>query len=64
MKPKYESGAKKPAQLDTLSEPGSWKPSSDADSDVSPGKYTEQEQKRVVLSLKVDSCAHPCKGRV
>ena len=51
MKPKYE-GAKKPAQLDTGSEPGLQKPCSDAGSDVSPGKDREREpkkKKKVVL---------------
>ena len=45
MKPKYE-GAKRPAQLDTGSEPGPQKPCSDAGSDVSPGKHREEESKK------------------
>ena len=54
MKPKYE-GAKKPAQLDTGSEPGLQKPCSDAGSDVSPGTDREREPKK----KKKKSCSAP-----
>lgn len=54
MKPKYE-GAKKPAQLDTGSEPGPQKPCSD----VSPGKHREEELKKKEFCPKWDNCTEP-----
>ena len=64
MKPKYE-GAKRPAQLDTGSEPGPQKPCSDAGSDVSPGKHREEESKKKKTSAPNGTTARSFKrGRV